>query len=42
MLAMLSTTERIGPPYLGFLLSLAVFAIALFAVWALYRKFVGK
>lgn len=42
MLTLLAASERIGPPWLGFLLSLGVFAIALFAVWALYRRFVGK
>jgi hypothetical protein len=38
----LSTTERIGPEYLGTLLPLVTFLIALFAVVALYRRFMKR
>lgn len=34
--------ERIGPEYLGTLIPLAVFLIALASVWFLYRRFMGK
>ena len=34
--------ERIGPEYLGTVIPLATFLIALFAVVALYRRFMNR
>jgi hypothetical protein len=39
---LLAATERIGPDYLGHLIPLATFLIALVSVVALYRRFMKR
>ena len=42
MLLWLVQSERIGPGYLGTLIPLVTFLIAVGAVWFLYRRFAKK
>jgi hypothetical protein len=40
--AVFAGTERIGPDYLGYVIPLATFVIALFSVVVLYRRFMNR
>jgi hypothetical protein len=41
-LVLMAGAGRIGPDYLGYLIPAGTLAVALFAVIALYRRFMGR